>query len=1115
MLQFILGTSGTGKTSLVHNKISELLQSEGQRAMLLVPDQSTFETEKALLERLGAKRAKGVEVYGFSSLCRRVFEQTVGVPKNVIDNGMRAVIMSLALEQLTEKLSLLKTCSTKGVTDLMLRTLSECKNSRVTTDMLRAAADAVDDETLRLKLCETAQVYDTFHAVIAQSYIDPLDDLERLENILSENQELFDGYTLFVDSFSGFNASQLAVLRVLLNRCRDSFVTLTLDPQNPDEAVFATSARTYRAVKELAKRDLIDIKVPVKLSELHRFQGDDLRTVARYAYRRQKPEESYAEAPPHIRAYLATDTYNECEYVAREIKNLILKQGFLYSDIAVVCHDTEPYRGILDAVLEKYEIPYFMDSHRDIEVMPVIRFVNSVFRMVLDRFEREDVLSLLKTGLCGCSDDAVSDFESYSFIWNINNRAFLSPFTQNPRGFAEEMSEADARALSSAEHVRQAVIEPVRRFQEAIKDKTGREIAELLYRLLEEMHVPDILQRLHVSAQTPAEEELATEQTRVWALLMNALDKTVAVIGEMPMTARRFYELLSYQIGAIEFSEIPQTVDSVTVTTAQRVRVSNQRVTFLIGCTEGAFPALPHSAGLFSSYELSVLSLNDVKIGESFAEFTELENFMAYNCMTSASQRLYVSYPAVNLEGERFDASSVVTELCRVLPALTVLTADDFDEREEAMLAARPAFEQYALSLAQGKDELRGLGAFFAADAQYAPRIEAVRRSIDQFPFELKNPDSAPSLFGEDLHISASQIERFSLCPFSYFCNYGLRISERLRAEINPMEYGTLIHYILEQFFSRFSKAEYAHMGEEDVKSFVDDTVAAYLGAYFGGEDDKTKAFLFELRVLSQNAALLLCHMIEELSQSDFEVTDCELSISGDIPEYTLTLSSGSTVSIRGYVDRVDVMEKNGKKYLRIIDYKTGAKSFKLGDVLSGLNLQMLLYLYCIRSGGQKRYGDIIPAGILYMPATVKPVNAESLDAVDVKKEINSDLRMNGLILDDEQAILGMDKTDAATYIPIKTKPDARTAASRASQSEFDRIFRLLDKTVLNMGERLYGGKIEASPVKGSQDACEYCPYDGVCAYRKGAPRMTQNLKRDEFYQAVDQALEEGGESRA
>ena len=1113
MLRFILGTSGTGKTAAVYDRISELLGTEGKRALVLVPDQSTFETEKALLGLLGAKRALRAEVYGFSSLCRRVSELTADVAHNVLDNGTRAVIMSLALEQLTDKLSLLKTRNPKSVTDLMLNTLSECKSCRVTTDMLRFTAEGVGDETLRKKLTETAQVYDAYDAIVAQSYIDPLDDLERLCGLLSDNGSLFEGYTLFVDSFSGFNASQLGVLRVLLNRCRDSFVSLTLDPLRPEEAVFATSYRTYRTILELAKRDLIDIGTPVKLTELRRFKHYDLRLLASCAYRRVRDEEPFQQSPEHIAAYLASDPYNECEFTARRIKRMVIEQGFLYSDFTIVCHDIEPYAGLLDVILEKFDIPYFMDIQRDVEVKPVIRFVNSVFRMALDNFEREDVLSLVKTGLCGFSEEEISGFEGYIFVWNVNNRAFLSPFTQNPRGFSEEMSPNDSRALERAEQVRRAVIEPVRAFRDGVRDRTGKDIAAMLYELMADMKVPQALQRLHSEARTPAEEEYASEQTGVWSMLMDALDKTVAVVGDIALSARRFYELLGYQISSMEFARIPQTLDSVTVTTAQRVRVSNPRVTFLIGCTEGSFPAQPHSTGLFSSYELAALSLRDLKLGESFSEFTELENFIAYNCMTSAAEMFYASYPAVNLEGERFEPSSIISELRKPFPKMSILTADDFDEREEAMLAPQPAFEQYALSLAKGKDELRGLEELFTADPLYAPRVEAVKRAIDGEPFSLRSADTPKLLFGEDSRISASQLERFSLCPFSYFCNYGLRIRERLRAEINPMEYGTLIHYILERFFTRFSKPEYSALGDDEIKSFVDSAVAEYLSAYFGGSEDKPQSFMFELRVLSVNAALLLRHIADELAQSDFEVADCELDISGDIPEYTLKLDNGGSISIRGKVDRVDIMEKGGKRFLRVVDYKTGAKTFKLSDILSGLDLQMLLYLYTIKAVGNERYGDIVPAGVLYMPATVKRVNADAAEDVDVQKELNSALRMNGLILDDEQVILGMDKTDSATYIPIKTKPEARSAMSRADQSELEKIFCLLDKTVLDMGSRLYSGRIEASPVKGSHDACEYCPYDSVCAYRRSEPRPTLSLKREDFYAELDNRIGEGGEA--
>ena len=121
MLRFILGRSGTGKTAAIHDRIQELVKGGEEQVLLLVPDQSSFETEKAFLDRLGAKLCRRVEVFGFDGMCRYVFAQTRSVPVNVIDNGTRAVLMNVALEQLSEKLTLLRSRRSRAVSSLNRR----------------------------------------------------------------------------------------------------------------------------------------------------------------------------------------------------------------------------------------------------------------------------------------------------------------------------------------------------------------------------------------------------------------------------------------------------------------------------------------------------------------------------------------------------------------------------------------------------------------------------------------------------------------------------------------------------------------------------------------------------------------------------------------------------------------------------------------------------------------------------------------------------------------------------------------------------------------------------------------------------------------------------------
>lgn len=1087
MLRFILGKSGSGKSTETLKIAGELADSD-LPVMLIVPDQSTFECEKTLLDVFGAKKAEKVLVFGFSRLCKYVFELTGNSADNVIDEGTRAVVMSLALEELTEKLRLLSSKGNKSLVDVMLQTVSDLKKSSVTSDELRSASRLVDDETLKTKLNETALITDTFDALVSQSYIDPMDDLTRLDDILQKNN-ILRNYTIIFDGFSGFTMQQLKVVRSLIRDCTATYFTLTLDPlTDGSEEVFATSQQTYKTLKEYAKRDGVDIKAPIKLTDLHRFKNNELTLFEQNIFRTHL--EPLEISPENICVYNAVDMYDECEYVARKIKGLVIEKGYLYSDISVICHDIDPYKGILSEILEKYEIPSFSDEHADIDVKPVIRLVNSIFRCIVFDFEREDVLSLLKSGLTEFSVEEISLFENYLFVWNVSGSAFKNEFVQNPKGYSDRFSDYDREVLAKVENLRESVIEPLLLFKENAKDKNGLEISKLFYALLEELKVPDALRRMYADFESSDDKAVGAEQIRIWNMLMSVLDKTAAVIGTKAMTVKRYYELLSLQISAMQLSDIPRTVDCVTVTTAQRVRISKQKASFLIGCVDGIFPAIPHTAGIFSPFELKMLAMNKVEIGDDFAALNNLETFMAYSCMTSASEYLSVSFYLTDISGASYQPSEIVLQCKKVFKNIVAYDRFDFDAKKESMYALRPAFDAVAEMLGRGEKVPESLLEVFSQITEYSAKMDSLKNAKEKVPFKINESQNAERLFGGNLSISASQLEKFNLCRFSYFCNYGLNVRERQRAEINPMQYGTIVHYILERFFREYSKEQYSVMDKDELSKIFSTYISEYAAAHFGEVQTKQNSFMYRIKLILENVLRLVKHTIDELTQSEFFVTDCELKIGEDVPSYTVVLPDGHKIAVCGSVDRVDIMQKNGTTYLRVIDYKTGSKEFKLSDVLYGINLQMLLYLHSIEVSGSDRYGDIIPAGILYMPATVPYISSDSLKSIDkLPDELNKKLKMNGLLLKDTEIIHGMDKTDAATYIPVKIKAgEPVSSTSLATLEEFGKIFQKVDMLIAEMGKNIYNGNIEARPLKGGHDSCEYCPYDSVCAYRRSNP---------------------------
>ena len=91
------------------------------------------------------------------------------------------------------------------------------------------------------------------------------------------------------------------------------------------------------------------------------------------------------------------------------------------------------------------------------------------------------VLALLKTGLCGASEEALSALENYVYTWRPSAEEWRAPFTRNPAGMdAGEPGEAENEQLALAEELRARTVPVIEQFR-ARRGKTGRELSAALY----------------------------------------------------------------------------------------------------------------------------------------------------------------------------------------------------------------------------------------------------------------------------------------------------------------------------------------------------------------------------------------------------------------------------------------------------------------------------------------------------------------------------------------------------------------------------------------------------------------------------------------------------------
>lgn len=1109
MLRFIKGRCGSGKTEWIRRKIKELAQAGQDKLMLLVPEQYTFETERALLGLLGESLFPAVQVTSFTRLTDLVFRQTGGLAGRRLDDGGRAILMSLALDEVKDRLSLYRRQSgTIELVHLMLEAEKELKMCCVPPEGLSEAAGRLEDGNLQRKMQETALILEAYEALVERSFVDPLDDLTRLTDTLAVHP-FFRGYSVLVDAFNGFTGQENKVLECILTQAEELYITLCLG-ESDRETLFSPVQRTESTLKRMAKRHGAAIAVPLRLEPGKRFHGDGLRALERGIYRTDKSVQQLQ--CPEVQLFQAATPYEEAEYIARTIRRLVMTEQYRYQDFEVIARTTETYQGILDPMLEKYEIPYFMDIPQMLDAKPLMNLVLSAFDLVVGGWSSDDMFRYLKTGLTGLGTEEISLLENYALLWTITGKKWREPFTSHPDGFSAQYSDRDKQRLQQLEELRIRAVEPLARFGARIQNTTGEQTARAVYRLLEEMKTAEHLKQLALKLEEDGKYGLAEEQLRLWDMLMEILDQTALVLGEHPIAPRRYAELLKLVINSRDIAFIPQGLDQVTVGTADRTRSAAPKIVFLAGAVEGEFPRSPVASGIFSDAERRLLIEMGLPLYDSLEQLAVEERYLAYLAAASPSDRLFLSWYSASVSGSAKSPSSLVRETVRILPNLTVLDDNTLDQRE-TVWARQPAFEQAARLWLSNSRFSETLKQYFIGQEAFSSKLDAVRRAALSRPIRFEDPRNARRLFGEHMQVSASQVEKYYLCRFQYFCRYGLRAKERRPATFDALEYGSLMHYLLEHALKSHTPQEWEALSRDEVRQEIDALLEAYVQECLGGWQDKTSRFRFLFTRLASTAELLLLHIVKELGQSEFQPEDYELRIhqGEEIPALTIALPGGGTVEVEGKVDRVDVMRRHGKSYVRVIDYKTGAKEFKLSDVLYGLNMQMLLYLAAIWQNGGEHYGSVVPAGVLYMPASRPVINSERGDSEEkAEKEKEKKLRMNGLVLDDPEVIAGMEHKAQGVFIPVALK-DGQPAKLDAvvSLAQMGRIVKHMETLVAKMAASLQRGDIAAVPASGEYEACTYCPYRPVCGHEEnGTTRPVDKWDRE-------QVMKELGEQTA
>jgi ATP-dependent helicase/nuclease subunit B len=720
------------------------------------------------------------------------------------------------------------------------------------------------------------------------------------------------------------------------------------------------------------------------------------------------------------------------------------------------------------------------------------------------------VFAYLKTGLVGITAAECDVLENYVLLWSLRGGAWTrtEPWRQHPDGFGGLYDEETEERLRGINELRRRIAAPLRALQERGEEAaTAREQAEALCAFLEEIGLAERLDARAAALESTGMETTAAEYTQLWELLCTALEQCAQVLGETPMEQDEFARLLQLVLSQYDVGTIPVALDRVSAGDMDRMRRRHIRHLFVLGASNERLPLISEGGGVLSDSEREELRELCLELGGG-REALSREFSLIYNCLTLPSDSLYMSYADEN--GSEASLPSFVMDRLRLLFGREALPGDLINARSSAR---EPAME---LAASAAGDSLSvAVRQYWEENKESAARLRALRSAANRQRGRL-GADAVRSLYGDTLRLSASRVDAFSSCRFAYFLQYGLKAKPRVPASFAPPEYGSFLHYVLAHVAAEAAeRGGFGRVDDEALAEMTDRAVQLYVRQELDDFREKSPRFVYLFRRLGRTVRRVVLDMAEELRVSDFQPLDFELNFAQATDLPPVALGEGEdALYLTGVADRVDGWEHDGKLYIRVVDYKTGKKSFSLSDVWYGMGLQMLLYLFTLEKSGSHRYGrQIVPAGVLYVPARDAILSrSEDLDDAELIREKAKEKRRSGLLLNDPAVLAAMERGEIPKYLPITVNREGHAAGeSLADAAQLAQLSRHIDRTLQALAAELRRGSIAADPYFRSQqeNACQYCDFVDACHFdpESDQRRFLTKLRSPEIWARL-----EGGE---
>ena len=1147
-LQFLIGSAGSGKTTQAIDRCIRETQKAGHAScFLLVPEQYTLKTQAEVVRQHPNGGTMDIDIVSFPRLALRIFEE-LGTPEPILLDDMAKTLLlrKVAAEKEKDLGMFRRNIKRPGFLEELKSVLSEFWQYQIGEEELKGWYEKAGNKPLiQAKIRDILTIGSAFRAELEDNTIPEEELLSVCARHVAESSQL-KGCLLVLDGFTGFTPGQCVFLRELLKAAGEVVVTLTLGSGlamrdvTREEDLFWLSKSTYAKVGRLAEEAGVKILPDLYLAgeksqaaprfaaamQLARLEKGWGRPLAEQqekdlgsplAEQKEKDfgkslaeqQEKRPEEPQSVFLHQCKNPRDEVWFVAEEIGRRVRSGQYRYRDMAVVMGDTAIYGNTLKEVFKQCHIPVFYDASRSLLTNPLAMLALSILSVPEKSFAAEEVFACFKSGFFPITREACDRLENVALRDGIRGeKAFTDVWNMS-----EELNEAKAAALA-----------PLLAFLEGAKagGKTVHAYLTALRECLTGIGAEEKMAAYATGFEAKGDFSARKEYEQTWRLTMDLFDRIDALMGSEKPGSGELREILKSGFDEIRAGVIPAGLDEVTAGDLVRTRLVDVKVLFLLGMNEGILPAVPPSGGILSDLDREWLKGIGVELKPTERENSFIQKFYFYQAITKPSEELHLSFSAGDLDGAALLPSGYLSELTQALPELSVRREA---ERKPYEISADQTFGRvaeglraYALTGTEGDWE-KGF-TWLSSQDEYQDVIDKMlKRAFWEYQAETLGEDVAKLLYGEQLKGSVTRLEHYASCAYEWFLADALKAAERKLHVFEARDMGTLFHAALESFFRLMKKRglTYAEVTEDVRREMTEICVSEALLNVQSTALTSTARNRYRKERLRRMTDRTIWALCEQGKRGDFLPEEVELAFSSESTRaMNLPLSDGNVLRLKGKIDRIDKLKTEDGEYIRVIDYKSGNKSFDLNEVYEGLNLQLILYLDAALELEETRHPGkrFKPAGVFYYHIDDPLVDApEGAEEAERQALILKALSLKGLVNRDPAVLYGTDRDltegKRSDIFPVTIKngiPDKRSQT--ASESELRDLIRHIRKKITESGDKITRGEVPVNPYKKGKDtSCTYCLFKTVCGFDPALPgfeyRRLSDLNSEEIFTTI------------